>query len=144
MDAHTSIKRALPAVFAGTITLFVLGFLLYVVLLGGFYASNLGSATGVVREVPVPWAMIVAHLGLASLLTYVLVIKGVSSAVGGLKVGAILGLMFGVAVAFDLFAVTNWSNVNVAFVEPFVTATRLALAGAVVGWALGKGAMNAA
>ena len=132
-------KRVVLAIAAGTVTLFVVGFVLYVVVLGDFYASNLGSATGVVREVPVPWAMIVAHVGFASMLAYVMLHAGVGSASHGLKVGATFGLLFGVAVAFDLFAVTNWSNVTVPFVEPWVTATRMAIAGLVMGWALGRG-----
>ena len=41
--------------------------------------------------------------------------------------------------AFDLYGVTNWSNITVAFVEPFVTAVRFALGGAVIGWTLGMG-----
>ncbi len=41
--------------------------------------------------------------------------------------------------AFDLHGVTNWSNLTVAFVEPFVTTVRIALGGAVIGWALGLG-----
>lgn len=132
-------NRVVLAIAAGTVTLFVVGFVLYVVLLGGFYASNLGSASGVLREVPVPWAMIVAHLGLASMLAYVLVHAGVGKASHGLKVGATFGLLFGVAVAFDLFAVTNWSTLPVPFVEPLVTASRMAIAGLVMGWALGRG-----
>ncbi|NND02841.1 MAG: hypothetical protein HKN91_08640 [Acidimicrobiia bacterium] len=131
-------KRIVLSVLTGTVALFVLGFLLYVVLLGGFYESNLGSATGVVREVPIPWAMVLAQLGLASMLTYVLVHADVTSALGGLKVGAVFGFLFGVAIAFDLFAVTNWSNVNVAFVEPFVTTVRLSIAGSAIGWVLGR------
>ena len=41
--------------------------------------------------------------------------------------------------AFNLYAVTNWSNVTVAFVEPFVTAVRIALGATVIGWTLGMG-----
>ena len=49
----------------------------------------------------------------------------------------LVSLLFGIAIAFDLYAVTNWSNITVAFVEPFVTAVRMALGGAVIGWSLG-------
>ena len=131
-------KRILGAVLTGTVVLFVLGVLLYVVILGGFYESNLGSATGVVRDVPVPWAMVVAHVALASLLTYVLLSTRAFTAGAGLRVGAAFGLLFGVAIAFDLYAVTNWSNVTVAFVEPLVTGVRIALASASIAWVLGR------
>ena len=132
-------KRVLIAVVAGGVTYALLGALIYVAILGGFYEANLGSATGVLRELPVTWAMAVSQLGLAGLVTYVFLHADVATAVGGLKAGAIFGLLFGIAVAFDLYGVTNWSNVTVAFVEPFVTATRIALGGAVIGWALGMG-----
>ncbi len=132
-------KRVLIAVVAGGVTYALLGALIYVAILGGFYEANLGSATGVLRELPVTWAMTVSQLGLAALVTYVFLHVDVATASGGLKAGAIFGMLFGIAVAFDLYAVTNWSNVTVAFVEPFVTATRMALGGAVIGWALGLG-----
>ena len=57
----------------------------------------------------------------------------------GLKTGALFGLLFGIATAFNLYAVTNWSNVTVAFVEPFVTPVRIALGATVIGWTLGMG-----
>lgn len=131
--------RLALAIVIGSVVLFVLGFLIYVAVLGGFYEANLGSATGVLREVPVAWAMIVSHVGLASMLAYVLVQAGAASASEGLRVGAAFGLLFGVAVAFDLYAVTNWSELPVPFVEPIVTATRLALASAAIAWVLGRG-----
>ena len=132
-------KRVLIATFAGGLAYFLLGGLIYVVLLGGFYEANLGSATGVLREVPIGWAMIVSQLGLAALVTYVFLHADVATAFDGLKTGAIFGVLFGIAMAFDLYGVTNWSNLTVAFVEPFVTAVRIALGGAVIGWALGLG-----
>jgi len=132
-------KRIILAILSGSIAVFVIGFLFYVVLLGGFYEANLGTAPGVVREVPVPWALVISQLGLASVLTYVLVNADVRSAFGGLRAGAAFGLLYGIAISFDLFAVTNWSNVNVALVEPLVTAARMAAVGSLVGWVLGNG-----
>ena len=132
-------KKALMATVTGGIALFLLGGLFYEVLLGGFYEANLGSATGVMREVPIWWALVLSQLGLAAVLTYVFVHADVATAVGGLKTGAIFGLLFGFALAFDLYGVTNWSNLTVALVEPFVNGVRLALGGAVVGWTLGMG-----
>lgn len=99
----------------------------------------MGSATGVMRELPVWWALVVSELGLAAVVTYVLLHAGVTTASGGLKTGALFGLLFGIAIAFSLYAVTNWSNVTVAFVEPFVTAVRIALGATVIGWTLGMG-----
>jgi len=132
-------KKFLIATVVGGVTFFLLGGLIYEVILGDFYEANLGSATGVLREVPIWWAMAVSQLGLAALVTYVFQHADVATASGGLKTGAIFGILFGIALAFDLYGVTNWSNTTVAFVEPLVTAARMALGGAVIGWTLGMG-----
>ncbi len=132
-------KSVLTAIIAGAVAFVLVGGVVYEVLLGGFYEANLGSATGVLRDIPVAWALIIGQLGYAAMLTYVFLHAGVRSARGGLKTGALFGLLFGLAIAFDLYAVTNWSTVVVAFVEPFVTAVRFAVAGTAVGWALGRG-----
>lgn len=132
-------KKMIMGTVAGAVALFLLGFLLYAVILGGFYEANLGSATGVMRELPVWWAMLISQLGLAAVVTYVFLHADVATAADGLKTGAVFGLLLGIAISFDLYAVTNWSNATVAFVEPIVSAVRTALAGAVIGWTLGMG-----
>ena len=135
-------KKMIIGTVTGGIAFFLLGGLIYEVILGGFYRSNLGSATGVLRELPIWWAMVVSQLALAAVVTYVFLHAGVATASDGLKTGAIFGLLLGIAMAFDLYAVTNWSNTTVAFVEPLVSAVRTALAGAVIGWTLGIGSSS--
>jgi hypothetical protein len=132
-------KKMLIGTVVGGVTFFLLGGLIYAVILGNFYEANLGSATGVLRELPILWAMVVSQLGMAAVVTYVFLLSDVASASNGLKTGAILGLLLGIAISFDLYSVTNWSNSTVAFVEPIVWVVRTALAGAAIGWALGRG-----
>lgn len=131
-------KRMLIGTIAGGVAFFILGGLIYGVLLAGSYEANLGSAIGVVRDVPVWWALIVSQLGMGAVLTYVFLHADVATGSDGLKIGAVFGLLFGIAIAFDLYSVTNWSNMTVAFVEPVVTTVRIALAGTVIGWTLGR------
>ena len=135
-------KKMLIGTVAGGVAFFLLGGLIYEVILGGFYRANLGSATGVLRELPIWWAMVVSQLGLAAVVTYVFLHANVATASDGLRTGAILGLLLGITMSFDLYSVTNWSNMTVAFVEPFVWAVRTALAGAVIGWTLGMGSRS--
>ncbi len=132
-------KKMLIGTVVGGVTFFLLGGLIYAVILADFYEANLGSATGVLRELPIMWAMVVSQLGMAAVVTYVFLLSDVASASNGLKTGAILGLLLGIAISFDLYSVTNWSNSTVAFVEPLVWVVRTALAGAAIGWALGRG-----
>lgn len=132
-------KKMLIGTVVGGVTFFLLGGLIYAIILGDFYEANLGSATGVLRELPIMWAMVVSQLGMAAVVTYVFLLSDVASASNGLKTGAILGLLLGIALSFDLYSVTNWSNSTVAFVEPLVWVVRTALAGAAIGWVLGRG-----
>lgn len=132
-------KKMLIGTVVGGVTFFLLGGLIYAIILGDFYEANLGSATGVLRELPIMWAMVVSQLGMAAVVTYVFLLSDVASASNGLKTGAILGLLLGIAISFDLYSVTNWSNSTVAFVEPLVWVVRTALAGAAIGWVLGRG-----
>ena len=135
-------RKMLIGTVAGGVAFFLLGSLIYEVLLGGFYRANLGSATGVLRELPIWWAMLVSQLALAAVVTYVFLHANVATASDGLRTGAILGLLLGITMSFDLYSVTNWSNMTVACVEPFVWAVRTALAGAVIGWTLGMGSSS--
>ena len=132
-------KKMLIGTVVGGVTFFLLGGLIYAIILGDFYEANLGSATGVLRELPIMWAMVVSQLGMAAVVTYVFLLSDVASASNGLKTGAILGLLLGIAISFDLYSVTNWSNSTVAFVEPLVWVVRTSLAGAAIGWVLGRG-----
>lgn len=135
-------KKFFIGTIAGGIAFFLLGGLIYAVLLRDFYAANLGSATGVMRDLPILWAMVVSQLGMGALVTWLFLNVGVTTALDGLKTGAVFGLLFGIAVSLDLYSVTNWSNMTVALVEPFVTGGRIALVGAFIGWTLGWGSRN--
>jgi hypothetical protein len=132
-------KKMLIGTVAGGVTFFLLGGLVYAIILADFYEANLGSATGVMRELPIIWAMVVSQLGMGAVVTWVFLHANVSTAFDGLKTGAILGLLLGIAISFDLYSVTNWSNSTVAFVEPLVWVVRTALAGGAIGWTLGMG-----
>ena len=63
---------------------------------------------------------------------------GVSGAGAGFKVGALLGLMVGFGIDLTLFGVTNMANITATLVDPFVFATQMGCAGAVVGIVLAR------
>jgi len=65
MDA----KRFVIGTLVGGITLHVLGYLIFVLMFGAFFAANQGSATGVNRDVVLQWALALGNLSLAALVT---------------------------------------------------------------------------
>jgi hypothetical protein len=132
-----SAKQFLLSTLAGFVTLFFLGFLFYAVLLMDFFGSH--TSAGAMREAPIFWALIVSELTLAALGT---IIFGrwasISTAMGGLKAGILIGLLLGIAFNFGMYATSTMMDMTAGLVDIVVTAIRVGASGAVIGLVLGK------
>jgi len=133
-----SAKSFVLATVAGGVTLFVLGGLLYGLLLADFFESH--SAANTMRETPIWWALIIGELLLAALVTLIFGRwASISTPLGGLKAGAIIGLLLAAAINFTMFAVsTVFVDPTAGVVDAVVSAIRLGIGGAVIGLVLGK------
>ena len=133
-----SAKSFVLATVAGGVTLFVLGGLLYGLLLHDFFESH--SAANTMRETPIWWALIIGELLLAALVTLIFGRwASISTPLGGLKAGAIIGLLLAAAINFTMFAVsTVFVDPTAGVVDAVVSAIRLGIGGAVIGLVLGK------
>ena len=133
-----SAKSFALATVAGGVTLFVLGGLLYGLLLADFFESR--SAANTMRETPIWWALIIGELLLAALVTLIFGRwASISTPLGGLKAGAIIGLLLAAAINFTMFAVsTVFVDPTAGVVDAVVSAIRLGIGGAVIGLVLGK------
>ena len=133
-------NKILIAGLIGGIVAFLLGWLVYGMMLNGFFQSNHGSATGVDRnpEEMVWWAMIVGHLAIGYLIA---IIYGrwanISNPATGAKAGAILGALMGL-IGFINYGVSNVANVTATCVNVIATAIITAIVGAAVAWWLGR------
>jgi len=132
-------NRFIPAALAGGVVIFLVGWLLYGLLLVSFFEANQGSAVGAMRETPD-----FMHLGLGQLVfgVFLTVVIDKWARVGGLanglKIGAIAGLLMGFGFSLTMFAVSNMSNITAALVDPLVFALQMACGGAVIGVVLGE------
>lgn len=127
------------AATAAFVAMFLLGFLLYAVLLMDFYAANAGTATGVMKETPnFVWLVLGEFLG-ALTLTLILVWAGVRTATDGLKKGAIFGFLVTLAIGFVWLGTANISNLTSTLVDPLVSAIRFGAGGWVIGKIVGPG-----
>ncbi len=134
----TSQKFAMATV-AGGLTLFVLGGIFYGVLLMDFFMANAGTAQGAMKETPEWLHLVLGELAFAALLTTVVgTWAGVSSAGEGFKVGAIFGLMLGIAFSLTFLATMNIITPLGAAVDTIVGTIRAGAAGAVIGIVLGR------
>jgi len=129
------------ATLAGTAVLFLLGWVLYGMLLMDFYAANVGTATNVSRsdEDMVFWALLVGNVFQAYLLVYVFGKMNLAKSFGsGLTQGAIIGLILGLGFNLVMFGTTNIMNLTAALVDPLVFAVMMGLAGGVITLVMGK------
>ena len=134
-------KNRLLATLVGFIVLFLLGWLIYGMLLMDFYGNNSGSASGVMRadDEMIWWALILGNLFQAYLLVYIFGNwANITTFSDGLKAGAIIGLIMGLAFNFTMYGTSNIMNMTSTLVDPFVSAVMMAITGGVVGFMLGR------
>ena len=137
MDA----KKRIIATLAGFIVYFVLGFLLYGILLSDFMRANTGSATGVMRTDGEMqwWALIVGNVMQAYLLVYIFGNwANITTFGGGLKAGAIVGFIVQLGISLNMYGTTNISNLTATLVDPIVMTVMMGATGGAIGWVLGR------
>ena len=135
----TNNKMALAGL-AGGITFFLLGFIIYVLLLGGFFEGE--ATTNIMRpeDGMVWWALVIGNLALGYLFAYVFGNwAGIRTLAGGAKGGAILGGLYALGFDMMMYGTSNVMSLTGTIVDVLVWVVMGAAAGAVVGWVLGRG-----
>ena len=134
-----NIKRLSIGSVVGAITLYLLGMLIWQNLFVDFFDANSGSATGVDRESPIIWAIVVGSLFYAVLLTLALESRNASkSLVDGLKIVVIVGALLWGTADFIIFGVTNLSTLTGAVADTILEGVRGGIAGGVIAAVLSK------
>ncbi|HUG99606.1 MAG TPA: hypothetical protein VMQ83_10575, partial [Gammaproteobacteria bacterium] len=132
-------KQWVIGTVVGGVVIFAVGYVIFDVLLGDYYAANSGSATGVMRDPPIVWALAVGALAYAALILYALRAQAASvNVISGMKVGAIVGFLLWACADFSFYGITNMSNLTLTIVDPFVELVHGGIAGAVLGALLPK------
>ncbi|GJM30648.1 MAG: hypothetical protein DHS20C17_32830 [Cyclobacteriaceae bacterium] len=128
-------KKFITGTLVGGITFFILGFLIYAVLLEGFFAANAGSATGVDKtEHMVWWSLVLGNLSAAALLSYIfLKWAHISTFKSGLSAGAVIGLFINLSWDMTMFATSNLMSLTGALVDVVAWTIAFAIAGGVIG-----------
>ena len=132
-------KNCVLAILASFVTMFVLGYVAYEPILGDFFAANAGTATGVIKEAPVFWQIIVGQLCGSTLLVCALSWKGAENAAEGVKGGALVGLLLSLYFGFMNLGTMNTSTMSAALVDALVSVVLWGAAGAVATVVLRRG-----
>jgi len=136
-----TVKTRILATLVGFVVIFMLGWLLYGMLLMDFYQNHSGSATNLNRaeDEMVWWALIVGNIMQAYLLVYIFGNwANITTFSEGLKAGFIIGLIYGFAYSLIMYGTTNIADLTAALVDPFVSASMMGITGGVIGWMLGR------
>ena len=132
-------KQWVVGTIGGGVVVYVLGYIIFDTLLGDFYAANGGSATGVMRDPQIMWAVAVGALAYAALILYALKAHVASpNAISAMKVGATVGFLLWLCADFTLYGITNMSNLTTTIVDPLAELVRGGITGAVLGALLPK------
>ncbi len=131
-------KNFLTATIAGGVTLFVLGFLIYGLLLADFFAND------AVSEQPIMWAVTLGQLLSAAFLTIILGWKGVGSAKEGFQAGAIIGAVMGLAYGLMMYGTMEGMHTIATLIgDTVVSLVVYGIGGAVIATVLSRGRAEA-
>jgi hypothetical protein len=135
MDA----KKVLFATLGGAVTLFLLGYLTYVIIFADTAFQGITEA-GVARNPPFFPGIIVMEIVYAFLLTYIFAKwAGIKTFMTGLQAGALIGLLVALGNSLDMHSTTNVLSLSGVVFWTITTTVRWAIAGGVIAYILGSG-----
>ena len=136
-------KTLIGGLIAGVVSFF-LGWLVFGILLKGYYDANTFPYTGLNRLEPIMWALIIANLAWGLLLAYILELAGANSMAKGFTIGLIV--FFLATLGMDTFSIAfmRLMRIRLALVDIGLNALFGGLLGAIVGWWYGRGNKTAA
>jgi hypothetical protein len=137
------------AAILGALTFFLLGWIVWGMLLKSFMDSQSGLSPDVMAQVmktedQFNWAaMVVSNLAMALLLATILVWGGFTSTSAGMRAGAIVGLLTAMMFDFLFVGMSNLMTTTGAVVDIIASTVVWAIGGAVIGMILAKGTSTA-
>jgi uncharacterized membrane protein len=134
MDA----KRLVIGTVVGAIALSIFGFLIFDVLLAGFYEDHM-SSTGINRESQIFWSLSVGSVLFALLIAIVLELQPRPKSIAtGMLTGFVVGLLLWGATDFTLYAIIDLMTLQGTLVDPVVEGVHAAIAGGIMALVVGK------
>ena len=132
-------QKILAGTLVAGVALFLLGWLIYGVLLKNLMAENCDNSNMRPMEEMVWWAMIASNLASGLLLAVILNWLGSYTMGSGIKVGAVLGLLTALSFDLSMYAMTTmFSNLTMVVIDSLCFSVMLALAGLLAAWVMGK------
>ncbi|MBS4043499.1 MAG: hypothetical protein KGZ59_06760 [Chitinophagaceae bacterium] len=136
-------KKVLIGSIVGGIAYFLLGWIIYGILMKDYCAANFDQTNMRPEAEMVLWAMGLANIAAAMLMALIFSWANISTLMSGARVGAIIGFLTAVSLDFSFYAMStfykNWSSL---FVDILVGTLMSAIVGAVIIWAMNLGSKS--
>ena len=123
---------------AGGVALFLLGWVIYGILLMDYATTNYNQCMNRPNMDMIWWALILSNLAFGFLLAFIFSRTGTTGFVGGAKLGAIIGILLSVSIDLGYYSMTTmYVRPSAILVDVAAYIIYIALAGAVVAWVMG-------
>jgi len=130
--------KLILATLAGSVFYFLLGWIVYGMLLMDFYADNTLEYAGLMKEMPNLVVLFLSNLFMVFLIAWIFQKwADVKTLSGGFSAGFLIGILFSLSIDLMLYSTMNLYNETVLIIDIIVNAVIIALVGACVGWILG-------
>ncbi|HLF35991.1 MAG TPA: hypothetical protein VI583_17240 [Cyclobacteriaceae bacterium] len=124
---------------AGGVAFFLLGWLIYGILLMDYSAANYNQCAMRPEEGMVWWALIISNLGYGFLFATVFGWSNIRGIAGGAKAGGIIGILVILSIDLGMYSMTTtFSRFSAVILDIFVYTVMSTIVGAVVALAMGK------
>jgi len=131
--------KILRGTLFGGITYFLLGWLVWGILLMDFMSANMNTCTNRPDGEMIWWAMILSNLAASLLLTLFLNWSKASGISSGLKLGTVFGFLYACIVDFSFWSMTTiYSSLTVLIVDLLISAVVFGLVAMVIVLTWGK------
>jgi len=137
-------NKILLSGLAGGVTFFLLGYLIYGVLLKNYTTANFNQSAMRPMEDMIMWAMILSYLASGLLISVVFSWTNTKGIMSGAKVGAIIGVLVSISYDLGMYSTsTMFVKTGAIFVDIIITTLLSAIGGVVVALVMGTGKAKA-
>lgn len=136
-----SMNKILIAGLVGGIAAFLIGWVVWGMLMADFFKANMGTATGVEKMPPDMLFMVIANLAWGFLFALVFGRwASITTFQSGAIAGGVISLLIGVSYELSMYSMMNLMTLNGHVVNIILGGVVGAIVGGIVAWVLGYGA----
>ena len=137
-------KKIVVGSLAGGLAYFLLGWVVYGILMKDYCATNMNQTGMRKEEEMILWAIGVSNIAFAMLLALIFSWSNTSSILNATKMAAIIGLLVSISIDLSFYAMTTmYQSRSIIIVDVIVNTILTAIVGAIVYWTMCLGKKEA-